>query len=193
MNSGSTPGSEHVNADRNFLDHYFGSVYNKLEADALLFNRKLPHAGLVGAENENALADLIRSFLPPRFGVEASGIVIDRHGGQSRQCDIIIYDAAAFPTYLRKVFPIEIVYAVIEVKTTLSAEEARGSRENLRSVGNLDFRPWLTNFWHSRSAKERLQAHPSHGFVFGFRSQVAAFETFANWFPLEYSPRWLTA
>src|SRR5690349_3132054 len=102
----------------NFLDHYFGSVYNKLEADALLFNRRLPHAGLAGAENENALATLLRDFLPPRFGVEVSGIVIDRHGCESRQVDIIIYDAWTFPKYLRKVFPVELVHAVIEVKTT---------------------------------------------------------------------------
>jgi hypothetical protein len=47
-------------SERNFLDHYFASVYNKLEADALLFNRQLPHAGLMGAENENALAEVLR-------------------------------------------------------------------------------------------------------------------------------------
>jgi hypothetical protein len=53
-----------LTAGRNFLDHYFASVYNKLEADALLFNRQLPHAGLMGAENENALAEVLRQFLP---------------------------------------------------------------------------------------------------------------------------------
>lgn len=90
--------------DRNFLDHYFASVYNKLEADALLFNRELPHTGLVGSENENAIADVIRHFLPPRYGVEVNALVIDRFGGVSRQADIVIYDSERQASFFRKVY-----------------------------------------------------------------------------------------
>jgi hypothetical protein len=71
--------------DRNFLDHYFASVYNKLEADALLFNRQLPHAGLVGSENENAIAEVIRQFLPPKYGVEVNALIIHRFGKTGRR------------------------------------------------------------------------------------------------------------
>jgi hypothetical protein len=53
-----------LSPDPNFLEHYFHSIYNKLEADALLFNRKLPHAGLAGSENEKVLSSLLRDFLP---------------------------------------------------------------------------------------------------------------------------------
>jgi hypothetical protein len=84
--------------DRNFLDHYFACIYNKLEADALLFNRKLPHSGLVGSENENAISAVLRDFLPIHFGVEVNGIVIDRLGKVSRQADIVIYDAHRQPS-----------------------------------------------------------------------------------------------
>ena len=70
--------------DCNFLDHYFSSVYSKLEADALLFKRELPHSGLVGSENENAIADVIRRFLPIKYGVEVNALVIDRFGKASR-------------------------------------------------------------------------------------------------------------
>lgn len=170
--------------DANFLDSYFHSVYNKLEADALLFNRSLPHAGLVGSENENALADLLRSFLPSRFGVEVSGIVIDHLGGESRQCDIILYDNQSFPRYVRKVFPIETVYGVIEVKTNITSTEANRALVNLESVYALEFRPRLTNYWLTRSASEGIQAEPPFGVVFGYRSEAAAFETFQSWFPL---------
>ena len=51
------------------LNTYFRSVYNKLEADALLFNRRLPHEGLKGSENEQALAAVLRDFLPGGYGV----------------------------------------------------------------------------------------------------------------------------
>jgi hypothetical protein len=120
--------------ERNFLDHYFLSVHTKLEADAVLFNRKLPHAALAGSENEIALSSLIRDFLPSRFGVETSGIVIDRFGNESRQCDIIVYDDYSFPTYFRKVFPVELVYGVIEVKTNLTTSEAVNALNNLKIV-----------------------------------------------------------
>lgn len=168
--------------DRNFLDHYFLSVYNKLEADALLFNRKLPHAGMIGSENEMALAGLLRDFLPPRFGIEVSGIVIDQLGGESKQCDIIIYDASSFPKYFRKVFPIEIVYGVIEVKTNLTSSEATGALDNLSSLFSLDFHPRLTNYWITKSKERNIKAQPPFGAIFAYRSEAKTFETFMNWF-----------
>lgn len=169
--------------DRNFLDHYFLSVYNKLEADALLFNRKLPHAGMVGTENEAALANLLREFLPPRFGIEVSGIVIDHLGSESKQCDIIIYDAIKFPKYFRKVFPVEIVYGVIEVKTNLTSDEAISALDNLESLFSLDFHPQLTSYWITRSKERNLKAPPPFGTIFAYRSEAKQFETFMNWFP----------
>jgi hypothetical protein len=51
-----------ASAERNLLDHYFSRVHNKLEADALLFNRQLPHSGLVGTGNEQAIAEVLREF-----------------------------------------------------------------------------------------------------------------------------------
>lgn len=172
--------------DRNFLDHYFSSVYNKLEADALLFNRKLPHSGLVGSENENAIADVIRQFLPPRFGVEVNALVIDRFGKVSRQADIVIYDAEKQASFFRKVYPVEIVYAVIEVKTSMSSTEAKASLENLASVSELEFRPALTPYWETRTREEEIHHGPPALYAFAYRTECQAFETFARWFDWQY-------
>jgi hypothetical protein len=176
---------------RNFLDHYFLSVYNKLEADALLFNRKLPHAGMAGTENEAALASVIRDFLPPQFGVESPGLVIDRHGGVSKQCDIIIYDAMRFPRYFRKVFPVEVVHGIIEVKTQLTSTEAADALKNLEALFNLDFRPAMTPYWINRSERENIHADPPFGMIFGYRSDAKQFKTFDEWFPLQSCHRGL--
>jgi hypothetical protein len=129
--------------DKKFLDRYFQAVLNKLEADALLFNRKLPHHGLVGAENEQAIADVIRDFLPRKFGVEVNALVIDKHGNISKQCDIVIYDDEHFPKYFRKVFPIELVYCVVEVKTVLTSQQASEALENLRALSGVIWRKIL--------------------------------------------------
>lgn len=177
---------EEPHLGRNFLDHYFSSVYNKLEADALLFNRKLPHSGLMGAENELAIAQVIRGFLPPRFGVEVNALVIDRFGKSSKQADIVIFDAQRNPNYFKKVFPVELVYAVIEVKTTLNSSEAHGALDNLASVSELEFRPGLAHDWAVRTEREGIHHSPPALYVFGYRTDCASFETFCKWFDWQF-------
>jgi hypothetical protein len=175
--------------ERNFLDHYFASVYNKLEADALLFNRQLPHAGLMGAENENALAEVLRQFLPERYGIEVNALVIDRFGRVSRQADIVIYDAESQASFFRKVYPVEIVYAVIEVKTSMSSSEAKASPENLVSVSELEFRPALSPYWETRTREEDIHHYPPALYAFAFRTDCQSFETFAAWIDWQYLHR----
>lgn len=175
--------------DRNFLDHYFASVYNKLEADALLFNRKLPHAGLLGAENEKAIAEVIRAFLPAKYGVEVNALVIDRFGKVSRQADIVIFDAEKQASFFRKVYPVEIVYAVIEVKTSMSSAEAKASLENLASVSALEFRPALTPYWETRAREQEIHHSPPALYAFAYRTDCSSFETFARWIDWDYLHR----
>lgn len=168
--------------DQKFLNRYFRSVYNKLEADALLFNRRLPHEGLKGSENERALAEVIRGFLPSRYGVEDNVLVIDRHGNSSRQCDIVIFDDFQFPKYLRKVYPIETVHAVIEVKTELTKQQASGALENRRALQALDSDPALTPYWQNKSKEQNIRHLPPVHCIFGYRSSTEDFSTFARWF-----------
>ena len=172
--------------ERNFLDHYFASVYNKLEADALLFNRKLPHSGLLGSENENALADVLRQFLPAKYGIEVNALVIDRFGKVSRQADIVIYDAEKQARFFRKVYPVEIVYAVIEVKTSMSSTEAKASLDNLASVSELEFRPALTPYWETRTKEQEIHHSPPALYAFAYRTNCQSFETFARWIDWQY-------
>ncbi len=169
-------------ADRKFLNRYFRSVYNKLEADALLFNRRLPHEGLKGSENEQALADVLRSFLPSRYGVEVNALVIDREGAVSRQCDIVIYDDANFPKYLRKVYPVETVFAVVEVKTELSKQQVDLALQNEGSLRTLKFQPLLTNYWRTKTSLEKIPHSPPIHCIFGYRSSTEDFATFLGWF-----------
>lgn len=172
--------------DRNFLDHYFKSVYNKLEADALLFNRELPHTGLVGSENENVIAEVIRQFLPPKYGVEVNALVLDRFGKVSRQADIVIFDAERQASFFRKVYPVEMVYAVIEVKTSMSSAEAKSTVDNLASVSELEFRPALTPYWETRTRVEEIHHDPPSLYAFAYRTDCQSFETFARWFNWQF-------
>lgn len=76
-----------------------------------------------GDEFEIAICEILRSFLPQKFGI-CRGFVVDSKGNTAGD-DIIIYDQERFPTlklvhrndYARKEkIPIEAVYAYIEAK-----------------------------------------------------------------------------
>ncbi len=175
--------------DRKFLERYFRTIHDKLEADALLFNRTLPHTGLSGSENEQVIGNVIREFLPPRYGVEIGALVIDRHGNVSKQCDIVIYDAENFPKYFRKVFPVELVHFVIEVKTLLTSQQAETALNILDSIINLDFFPALTPYWETKTKENSLVHYPPNFSVFAYRTDTNCFETFAKWFPREFLVR----
>lgn len=86
------------------------------------FSRGIGHSVEKGGFREFFLAQLIRPFIPPLFGV-GSGVVVDAKGNESSQADVIIYDSRLLPPVFlaggRGVYPIDSVLAVVEVKTKL--------------------------------------------------------------------------
>ncbi len=153
-----------------------------LNPGAPLFNRRLPHEGLKGSENEKALAEVIRAFLPSRYGVEDNALVIDRHGNSSRQCDIVIFDDVQCPKYLRKVYPVETIHAVIEVKTQLAKQQVDGALENEQALRALDSVPALTPYWQTKTEERKIPHAPPVHCIFGYRSSTENFGTFISWF-----------
>lgn len=101
----------------------------------------LGHGGEVGRAREQALRDLLRSFLPPSLGV-TTGFVIDARGGKSRQQDIIVHFAdyhARFELEGIPLVPIEAVIAVLEIKSDAASKAVlRDCYTNLASVKGLD-------------------------------------------------------
>ncbi len=77
----------------------------------------------MGAVNEQYFIDVLRRYLPRRYGVD-QGIVIDSNGKTSDQIDIIIYDPQYTPRLLdqqsHRYVLSEAVYAVIEVKPAIN-------------------------------------------------------------------------
>lgn len=92
---------------------------------------------LKGRAREIFVSNLLRPYLAPAMGV-CSGVVIDSHGRHSRQIDVIVYDRGVIPPVLVEegegIIPCESVLATVEVKSTLTAKEMRGTIGNARSV-----------------------------------------------------------
>ena len=122
------------------LEAIFGAAEKVFSAKLEALRASVHHAGLKGAAVENLVSEFFRDILPKNIGV-GTGVIIDSAGSVSKQIDIILYDAAATPGFLAygevAIFPIECVYFVIEVKTSLGPSEFDRCVQNMTSVKSL--------------------------------------------------------
>jgi hypothetical protein len=121
-----------------------------------------------GLGNEQCLRDLLCDVLPRRYGV-AKGKIANAEGRMSRQLDVIIYDAVYCPSLFvdenrNQMLPIEGVYGVVEVKTTLTSALMAKAFQNLASVYALMKRINI-------SQNEMVTACPPFLELFAFRDE----------------------
>lgn len=111
-----------------------------------------------GNEFEIAICELLRTFLPIKYGV-CRGFVVDSKGNKEGD-DIIIYDQINFPTirsnkkndFSRKEkIPIEAVYAYIEAKHTLTKESFDKSLVQIAKVKTLCLTRTKTDLYQTDS------------------------------------------
>ena len=111
-----------------------------LQARLLAIRSAFQHAGLKGASVENAIKELLQENLPDNIAI-GSGIVIDSDYKSSRQLDIILYDRAKTPRLFgsneMQIIPVECVYFVIEVKTSMNSSAFEECVQNMDSVKSL--------------------------------------------------------
>jgi hypothetical protein len=93
---------------------------------------------------EAAVRQLLSTRLPGRYGV-GEGIVIDGSGGQSRQCDVVIYDWERTPILSSEtgltIWPFESIYAVAQVKSKLTRSDLESAVETIASFKALSRLP----------------------------------------------------
>lgn len=137
------------------VQQVFQGIAATMLADFDQIQAQIVHPGARGEDRELAVKDFLSKYLPKKYAV-GSGQIIDRSGGISSQCDIVVYDAFNCPLLLVKegyqVFPVETVLAVIEVKSVLTAGKIKESVETIAS------------------AKALKREDPIAGYVFAFRS-----------------------
>lgn len=162
------------------VEQYWTGVASQLQVEAEVFNRLVGHNGEMGRANEIALVQLVTRLLPARFGV-GTGLVIDSRGRRSRQCDLIVYDAASQPQILahstQLLFPIETVRLALEVKTTVSseaiedvAEKAEAFRRLTPSSGSI---PPFALFGYQANGAPAVRARELNGLADARRPNLA--------------------
>jgi hypothetical protein len=144
------------------------------------------HSGIRGDERAEALGRFLTSRLPPVFGV-STGEIIDRLDHRSGQLDLVVYDQtvtrAIYAGSKNEVYPCEAVYAVIEVKSIFTRDEAQmclNAADKLRRL-----KPFGEKFVDARQngAPANDSAHRCMYVVFAFASDLGN----AGWLSKEYA------
>ncbi|MGE0104967.1 MAG: DUF6602 domain-containing protein [Blastocatellales bacterium] len=114
----------------------------------------IKHAGDKGENREHILRDFLSNHLPKKYGV-TKGEILTKDGKHSHSADIIIFDALNSPLlYSEKtaIVPIEGVFGIIEVKSSLSKAEFVNAARQIesfkriapRDLGVIETRHYLT-------------------------------------------------
>ncbi|MDD2736880.1 MAG: hypothetical protein PHF56_23345 [Desulfuromonadaceae bacterium] len=109
------------------IPEYFADIVQEMAAKSRAIRRDFSsHRPSAGTNREQIVADFLRAHLPRRFGVE-TGLVVNVDGQFSKQADLVIVDAMSNAPYHSQapnpLWPVEAVYSLIEVKTSLTLPE----------------------------------------------------------------------
>jgi hypothetical protein len=100
-------------------------------------NALVSHHGELGRITEEIIKGALERLLPKRYSI-GTGIIINSNGDSSAQTDIVIYDEfynrPLLSEYGVHVFPVECVYATIEVKSTLDSDSLKKSVADIMRV-----------------------------------------------------------
>lgn len=164
------------------LNQLFNSIEKTMLAK-FIESGFIQHSGDKGENREEFLIDFLKTHLPKRYGV-TKGEVITKEGLRSHAIDIIIYDALNCPVlYAGKtsILPIEGVYGIIEVKSSLSKTEFDDAAGKItlfkklapRDLGIIDTGAYAT--FH--------RASTPFGIVFGFNVSGNSLDSLTeNWY-----------
>jgi hypothetical protein len=126
----------------NTFPEYFADVAREMRVRSASIRRDFAtHRGSAGRNREDLVAQFLSEHLPTRFKID-TGLVISPAGYFSNQADLVVTDqlrnAPLHASRPEKLWPVESVYALLEVKTQLSPTEIRDSLAKCRRFKTLD-------------------------------------------------------
>lgn len=120
-----------------YLEDMADDMRHKSAAIRRDFARHRPSAG---TNREDIVEQFLLGHLPKRFGV-SSGLVFSHDNMFSKQADLIVVDglnnAPLYPQSPNKLWPVEAVYALVEVKTHLNPDDMRDAIQKGRRFKTL--------------------------------------------------------
>lgn len=151
------------------LPDYLADVATELGRNSRRIARDFAkHRPSAGTNREDLVAKFLESHLPERFGV-SSGLIISPTGQFSKEADVLIVDrlnnAPLYRNARSKLWPVEAVYALVEVKTQLTPTTIRDSMEKCQRFKSLPRR-----FCGSKGVHEDQHVQDSLFAIWAFES-----------------------
>ena len=105
--------------------------------------KRLRHTGEYGMYRESVVRDFLKFLVPSSLDI-STGFLTSSMEDVSTQCDVVIFDSGMTPLYQggdrQTFFPIESVFCVGEVKSTLSKPELAKALNKLAKIKSLSER-----------------------------------------------------
>ncbi|KKM88275.1 hypothetical protein LCGC14_1260390 [marine sediment metagenome] len=156
-------------------NHLWEYIYEKFNKSVSELNSLYKHPGIIGRENEEVLIKFLRSFLPGKYELTQSKVLLDRDGKESTEQDIIIWNSINYPRIFSgtEYFLIENVSMCIEVKTTLANENLKETLLKIRDLRRM-------NFFKRLDGDPQWQVHPPLCFIFAYDTIWKKFGSILN-------------
>lgn len=156
--------------------HYRG-LTDRMLSELETISNQMSHPGEKGRNNELVLREFLERNLAKRYTV-STGKVVSVGGFESGQVDLIVHDRLNTPALVEghawRLVPIESVYAVIAVKTTLGKGELRDGLKSVESVRALPRHAAILLLPTGVAQIPESQLLRPRGFVFAFKSSWAS-------------------
>lgn len=162
------------------MNRHYAGLTSRMLSEIETISDRMTHQGEKGRNNEHVLGAFLNENLPRRYCV-STGKVIAADGQESGQIDLIVHDRVSTPAFVEarawSLVPIESVYAVVSVKTTLNKEELRDSLASISKVRALPRTAAIRyDANHTVAIPEQEPLRP-RGLVFAFKSSWATPES----------------
>jgi uncharacterized protein DUF6602 len=120
------------------IDDVFKSIGDRLLSDFESISGSIHHNPSKGrAREQGIIREYLSIYLPKRLGI-SNGEIVCTAGEVSPECDCVVFDAMTCPFLVDKqdfrIFPIEAVYGIIEIKSFLGEKELSSSIDNLAKI-----------------------------------------------------------
>lgn len=120
---------------------YFADIAQELERKSQAIRRDFAsHRGASGSNRESLIAEVLRAYLPQDLGID-TGLITSADGQFSNQADLIItgssWNTPLYPTGPNRIWLVESVYVLIEVKTSLNTTELADAINKCRRFKSL--------------------------------------------------------
>jgi len=170
------------------VSSYFQALQRMFQMQSEILTGVIPHAGERGRNDEERFRDFLTKVIPKRFSIGTGFLVCsETNVPASSQIDVVLYDEIYNSPLHRElsafVYPIEIVYGIVEVKGLLKKDDLKKVMEDIHKVRKLSQHRWYVQYTSKPKSQDKpdqlvvnkkefqISGPPPRAFVFAYEKK----------------------